>query len=96
LAVGVFAVDAGCGGEWFAVGAGHRLAVGSFDDDARVCGLVFFKFGQECGLDWLGCSKFPKCRGRGDFKKLPEPRAVFAWAEVAVGLALGAGDVWVG
>ena len=21
---------------------------------------------------WLGCSKFPKCRGRGDFKKLPE------------------------
>jgi DNA topoisomerase-1 len=22
---------------------------------------------------WLGCSKFPKCRGRGDFKKLPEP-----------------------
>ena len=21
---------------------------------------------------WLGCSNFPKCRGRGDFKKLPE------------------------
>jgi len=21
---------------------------------------------------WLGCSKFPKCRGRGDFKKLPD------------------------
>ncbi len=22
---------------------------------------------------WLGCSKFPKCRGRGNFKGLPEP-----------------------
>ncbi|MBL8991327.1 MAG: topoisomerase DNA-binding C4 zinc finger domain-containing protein, partial [Phycisphaerae bacterium] len=23
---------------------------------------------------WLGCSKFPKCRGRGNFKGLPEPQ----------------------
>ncbi len=22
---------------------------------------------------WLGCSRFPKCRGRGNFKALPEP-----------------------
>lgn len=25
---------------------------------------------------WLGCSKFPKCRGRGDFKKLDEASKV--------------------
>jgi len=32
------------------------------------CYLRPGKFGP-----WLGCSKFPKCRGRADFKKLPEP-----------------------
>ncbi|MFN7375120.1 MAG: type I DNA topoisomerase [bacterium] len=31
---------------------------------------------------WLGCSKFPKCRGRGDFKKLPEPVQATLLAEL--------------
>jgi len=31
---------------------------------------------------WLGCSRFPKCRGRGDFKKLPDPQRNALLAEL--------------
>ncbi len=32
---------------------------------------------------WLGCSKFPKCRGRGDYKKLPEAQKAALEATLA-------------
>jgi DNA topoisomerase-1 len=42
--------------------------------------VVCEKCGKVCNLrtgkrgPWLGCSGFPKCRGRADWKKLPEPK----------------------
>ncbi len=35
------------------------------------CGALMYLRPGKYG-PWLGCSKFPKCRGRGDFKAVPE------------------------